>query len=196
MYESRAIDWKRGATVLAMLLPLLTSACADANDRKTQLDWGTGWDRSAEAHPAATYYTVHVRPGDTMALLADRYDVSADSVARLNGMDRNYPIRGGQTLRIPAGARTTRDAVYADALSTPTRSNPYVPAPAPRRGGYPQTQSGVAVATLAPLKGSTVSSGPSGCCEGAHAQDNAWRYRGHESSGFGIAHTGQSARYQ
>ncbi|HEY1706853.1 MAG TPA: peptidoglycan DD-metalloendopeptidase family protein [Rhizomicrobium sp.] len=158
MCEGRAIDWKRGATVLAMLLPLLLSACIDPNDRKTQLDWGTGWDGPAEAHPVATYYTVHVRPGDTLAQLSDRYDVSAESVARLNGIDRHAAIHSGETLRIPAGARATRDAVYADALATPSHSNPYIPAPPPRRGGYPHD--GVAVATLAPLKGAPVSAGP------------------------------------
>jgi 6-phosphofructokinase 1 len=47
-------------------------------------------------------------------------------------------------LRIPAGSRATRDAVYADATSAPSRLNPYVPAPEPRRGGYPQaSKSGV-----------------------------------------------------
>jgi murein DD-endopeptidase MepM/ murein hydrolase activator NlpD len=115
------------------VIPLGLSACAQYDDREPQLDW------ALTSHQAATYYTVHVRPGDTLSEIAQRYAVSTASVARLNGITDHDSIYAGQTLRIPAGSRATREAVYADATSNPSRSNPYVPAPQPRRGGYPNS---------------------------------------------------------
>ncbi len=142
MSEKKVRDWKRGIAVAAMMLAL--TACAEFDDRTTQLDWPL---TAQTSRTAATYYTVHVRPGDTLSELAQRYAVSTVSIARLNGISDHDSIYAGQTLRIPAGSRATRDAVYADATSRPTRSNPYVPAPIPRRGGYPDPSARTAAAT-------------------------------------------------
>jgi murein DD-endopeptidase MepM/ murein hydrolase activator NlpD len=142
-------EGRRGATALALLSLLTLSACVSADESRTQLDWPL----TAQADGAsATYYTVRVRPGDTLSELAQRYAVSTDAVARLNGINNHNAIYVGAILRIPAGSRATRDAVYADATSSPSRVNPYVAAPEPRRGGYPQSsQRGVVIADLPPI---------------------------------------------
>lgn len=146
-------EGRRGLTALALILPLALTACAGSDERKPQLDWPLA---SQSGSAAATYYTVRVRPGDTLSELADRYDVSTESVARMNGIANHDSIYAGEILRIPAGSRATRDAVYADATSRPSRTNPYIPAPEPRRGGYPQsTHDGVAVADLPPISSSS-----------------------------------------
>jgi murein DD-endopeptidase MepM/ murein hydrolase activator NlpD len=132
MLVTRQIDWKQIAT--AVLLPLSLFACADIDDRSTQLDWPLN---VASRNTSATYYTVPVRPGDTLSAIAQRYAVSTRSIAALNGISNHDSIYAGQVLKIPAGSRATRDAVYADATSRPSRANPYIPAPEPRRGGYP-----------------------------------------------------------
>ncbi|MGD0190132.1 MAG: M23 family metallopeptidase [Rhizomicrobium sp.] len=79
--------------------------------------------------PRATYYTVVVRPGDTLSAIAARYDVSADDVADMNGFSDAGRIRTGQVLRIPASGGATRDAVLGEASST--RSRNYAPPPKP-----------------------------------------------------------------
>jgi len=148
MPEIRKSDWKRGAAALALLLPLSLAACADLDDRETQLDWPLTAHHYRDTGP--TFYTVNVRPGDTLSQLADRYDVSVDAIARMNGISDHDQIFAGESLRIPAGSRATRDAVYADAMSRPSSNNPYIPAPEPRRGGYPQQQArnGITTSTL------------------------------------------------
>lgn len=145
-------EGRRGLAAIALALPLALTACASSDESKPQLDWPLA---SQSSGAAATYYTVRVRPGDTLSELADRYDVSTESVARMNSIANHDNIYAGEILRIPAGSRATRDAVYADATSRPTRSNPYIPAPEPRRGGYPQSMhDGVAVADLPPISSS------------------------------------------
>jgi murein DD-endopeptidase MepM/ murein hydrolase activator NlpD len=149
MQEARANERRRGAAAVALLSLLGLSACVSNGESRPQLDWPL---TSQADHTSATYYTVRVRPGDTLSELAHRYALSTDAVAHINNISNHNAIYVGEILRIPAGSRATRDAVYADATSSPSRTNPYVPAPEPRRGGYPQsTKDGVVVADLPPI---------------------------------------------
>jgi murein DD-endopeptidase MepM/ murein hydrolase activator NlpD len=77
--------------------------------------------------PNPTFYTVVVRPGETLAGVAARYRVSVASVAKLNRIDTHGPIAAGEVLRIPAGSTFTRDAVLAEALDRTARN--YAPPP-------------------------------------------------------------------
>lgn len=149
MQETEKRNGKRGAAAFAILLSLSLAACATERESRTQLDWDLS-AHSDDRQTSSTYYTVRVRPGDTLSELADRYDVSTDSVARINGISDHHRIYAGDILRIPAGSRATRDAVYADATARPSRANPYVAAPEPRRGGYPDSNR-VAVRNLPPV---------------------------------------------
>jgi len=66
--------------------------------------------------PRATYYTVVARPGDTVGSLSARYRVPASKVEKLNDLKSTDRILAGRPLRIPAIARTTREAVLSEAL--------------------------------------------------------------------------------
>jgi murein DD-endopeptidase MepM/ murein hydrolase activator NlpD len=172
MQEAKRIDGRRGATALALLSLLTLNACVSTEESRPQLDWPL---TSQDDRAGATYYTVRVRPGDTLSELAQRYAVSTDAVARMNNISDHNAIYVGEILHIPAGSRATRDAVYADATSSPSRTNPYFPAPQPRRGGYPPApKNGVVVADLPPI--SSHASGPGKTPERSSAQHNtpAW----------------------
>jgi murein DD-endopeptidase MepM/ murein hydrolase activator NlpD len=79
--------------------------------------------------PQATYYTVVVRPGDTLSELAHRYDASIADVAELNRLGSESRIYAGQTLRVPAGDSGTRVAVLNEAGNS--SSHNYAPPPKP-----------------------------------------------------------------
>jgi murein DD-endopeptidase MepM/ murein hydrolase activator NlpD len=112
-------DWQRPTiVVLGLLACVLLTGCED--DPPFSGDSGL---------PQATYYTVVVRPGDTLSAIAARYDVAADDVADMNGVSNASRIRAGQVLRIPAGDGATRDAVLGEASSTTSRN--YAPPPKP-----------------------------------------------------------------
>jgi murein DD-endopeptidase MepM/ murein hydrolase activator NlpD len=105
---------------------LLLAICAIATD---------GQAAESSAWPGPTYYTVVVRPGDTLTILAARYGVSASAIVKLNGF--GAPLTAGEVLRIPAGSAVTRDVVLKEALD---RNAPnYAPPPktfeASRNGG-------------------------------------------------------------
>jgi membrane-bound lytic murein transglycosylase D len=52
--------------------------------------------------PAASYIIHRVRRGETVSGIARRYRTSISAIARLNRLRRNYMIRPGQRLKIPA----------------------------------------------------------------------------------------------
>jgi murein DD-endopeptidase MepM/ murein hydrolase activator NlpD len=90
---------------------------------------------TAKPWPAPSYYTVIVRPGDTLAKLAARYGVSVDAVAKLNGPKARSALAAGEVLQIPAGSPITRKAVLAEALD---RNAPnYAPPPKTFHGTEP-----------------------------------------------------------
>jgi murein DD-endopeptidase MepM/ murein hydrolase activator NlpD len=79
--------------------------------------------------PQATYYTVVVRPGDTLSEIAHRYDASVDDVSELNRLSDESRIYSGETLRVPAGDSATRDAVLSEASNSAAHN--YAPPPRP-----------------------------------------------------------------
>jgi murein DD-endopeptidase MepM/ murein hydrolase activator NlpD len=95
------------AQLFAAVLALVSlSACVD-NGPETELSW-----------PVATYYTVVVRPGDTIGDISQRYNVSSSQVLRMNDLQAKSSIYPGEILRIPPGNRATRTAVLHDAESS------------------------------------------------------------------------------
>jgi murein DD-endopeptidase MepM/ murein hydrolase activator NlpD len=68
------------------------------------------------AWPDPTYYTVVVRPGDTLTSVADRFHVAVTSVASMNQIGPRSHVNTGQVLRIPAKSGATREAVLEEAL--------------------------------------------------------------------------------
>ena len=92
------------------------------------LSLGGAWSGSpalaseSTSWPRPTWYTVVARPHDTVARLAQRYDVSAEGVAKLNGLAVGSALGAGRVLRIPAGHSVTREAVLSEALDRGLRN--------------------------------------------------------------------------
>ena len=63
----------------------------------------TNWRRSAATTDAASpsLNTVRARKGDTIARIAAAHKLSADEVARLNGIAPNAELRAGQEIKLP-----------------------------------------------------------------------------------------------
>lgn len=91
--------WRGGVAALVSVLLLAAGAA------------GKSW-------PHATYYTVVVRPGDTVTKLGARYHVAASRIAELNRVDPLGELRSGQVLQIPATSRATRQAVLSEAVDS------------------------------------------------------------------------------
>ena len=62
-----------------------------------------------------------IRSGETLASVAERYGVSADSIAQLNGMNSNQKLRAGRSLLVPPTAAIT---VAAAAAAPPPAPKP------------------------------------------------------------------------
>jgi murein DD-endopeptidase MepM/ murein hydrolase activator NlpD len=105
--------------------------------------------------PRATYYTVVVRPGDTLSEIARRYDARVDDVAELNRIGDESRIAPGLTLRIPANGEETRKAVLGEAGGT---SRNYAPPPKPIDIGRFDARDRVTVHNLAPISAENGSS--------------------------------------
>jgi murein DD-endopeptidase MepM/ murein hydrolase activator NlpD len=105
----------RGAlAAMVLLAPLLLAACATVEP--------DDYDGLPDTGPRPTYFTVVVRPGDTLASIGARYDVSTSSIQRMNDLERRDDVRTGEVLRIPASSRRTREAVFHDATTGPFRA--------------------------------------------------------------------------
>ena len=66
-----------------------------------------------------------VRRGETLQGIANQYHVSAQQLARSNGIGRKYPLRRGMTLTVPASLRApTPELIAAD---DPRAATDYVP---------------------------------------------------------------------
>jgi murein DD-endopeptidase MepM/ murein hydrolase activator NlpD len=104
--------------------------------------------------PRATYYTVVVRPGDTLSEIAYRYDASVSDVSELNRLSDESRIYAGETLRVPAGDSSTRDAVLSEAGNT--NAHNYAPPPKPIDTTRFETRDRVTVQNLsAPATGTS-----------------------------------------
>jgi murein DD-endopeptidase MepM/ murein hydrolase activator NlpD len=104
---------------------LVVCAIALCGCETTPPDTGDYWPQTngqeqAEAHAEpraqATYLTVRVHDGDTLADIAGRYSVSRRTIARMNDLSESDGIYAGQTLKLPAGPKQTRKAVLAEAV--------------------------------------------------------------------------------
>jgi murein DD-endopeptidase MepM/ murein hydrolase activator NlpD len=131
---------KRGAMIaLAMLVSFLLAACSTDPSPRTYLDWHTEGgayhpiamhERAPppEAHrsnwPSATYYTVVVRPHDSVSTVASRYDVPESSVRRMNNIGAHDSVHAGDVLRIPPGSERTRETVLREADSRKIYAQP------------------------------------------------------------------------
>jgi murein DD-endopeptidase MepM/ murein hydrolase activator NlpD len=98
---------------MVLLVPLLLAACATVEP--------TDYDGLPGTGPRPTYFTVVVRPGDTLASIGARYDVPSSSIVRMNDLGRQDDVRVGEVLRVPAASRRTREAVLHDATTGPYR---------------------------------------------------------------------------
>jgi LysM repeat protein len=78
---------------------------------------GTSSSTSAGAPPPAGAYTV--RPGDTLAAIAERSGVPMIAVANMNGVDPAKPLLIGTVLKLPTGVSISS--------SSPAPTNPVVP---------------------------------------------------------------------
>lgn len=112
----RARPESRRGRVAAMVLlaPLLLAACATVEP--------SDYNGLPDAGPRPTYFTVVVRPGDSLAAIGARYDVSIATIVRMNDLGRQNEVRTGEVLRIPAASRRTREAVLHEATTGPFRA--------------------------------------------------------------------------
>jgi murein DD-endopeptidase MepM/ murein hydrolase activator NlpD len=113
MAHRRRADWQHGG---AIVLAAIWFALAGAN-------------LAAAEQPEPTYYTVIVRPHDTVSIIAMRYDVSATAVARLNRLSDDSRLYPGEVLSVPAISRETRAAVLDEAANALIRSYAAPPKP-------------------------------------------------------------------
>lgn len=128
---------KRSAIVaLLSLLTFVLAGCTTDPSPHTYLDWNVRDEHAVAARevpapshranwPGATYYTVVVRPNDTVARVAARYDVSESSVRRLNDISPRDPIHAGDVLRIPPGPGSTRESVLREVGSPRVYAQPH-----------------------------------------------------------------------
>lgn len=65
----------------------------------------TNWKRSADT-PGASLTRVKARKGDTIAKIAAARKLSADEVARLNGIAPNTALQAGQEIKLPSAGST------------------------------------------------------------------------------------------
>lgn len=66
--------------------------------------------KPVDATPAGSTAAIRVRAraGDTVAKIADRYNFSAETVARLNGVDPNAELQSGQEIKLPSASAPSR----------------------------------------------------------------------------------------
>jgi murein DD-endopeptidase MepM/ murein hydrolase activator NlpD len=148
MGRKRRADWQRGtAQALAGMLFLV------AGDNLAA--------RAAEL-PPATYYTVIVRPRDTVSTIAVRYGSSVTEIARLNRLRVDIRLYPGEVLRVPAVSMETREAVLDEATNTSTPN--YAAPPRPIRA-WKLESTHVWVRRLPP---------PTAVAAVARRQDNDW----------------------
>lgn len=69
--------------------------------------------------PEATYVIHYVRRGETVSGIARRYRTSVSAIARLNRLRRNFLIRPGQRLKVPARGRIQYRSSRSSQSSSP-----------------------------------------------------------------------------
>jgi membrane-bound lytic murein transglycosylase D len=95
--------------------------------------------QSGERLPAVNLTLKHkVRKSETLQAIARQYSVSAQDLARINGIGRKRPLRRGMLLTVPASMHAPTPEVI-DPATDPRASTAYVP---PRTHGLPATLEG------------------------------------------------------
>jgi murein DD-endopeptidase MepM/ murein hydrolase activator NlpD len=198
------IDVMRGAAI-ALLAAFALSACTTDPSPRTYLDWrlsehATPRRESAPVAeranwPGATYYTVVVRPHDTVADIAARYDVRDSAVRRMNNIGPRDSIHAGDVLRIPPGSERTREAVLREADSKRIYAEPrdtdYVE-DHPLRAPEPERVAHVAPHVVAPIAHVPTAHVEDASFEpSSGAERFIWPVAGHVSSGFGTDGNGE-----
>jgi len=123
----------------AVFLPLFLAACA-----------GTQRPAVRFAPAPATYFTVQVKPGDSLSKLAQAYQVEEDDLLALNDIRASNRLIAGSGLRVPAYGRlrdewreqpvlaarapTSRVDIAPVQPPTPSRVASAVPIPRPKPG--------------------------------------------------------------
>ncbi|MCC5793963.1 MAG: LysM peptidoglycan-binding domain-containing protein [Chromatiales bacterium] len=92
-----------------------------------------------------------VRPGESLSVIARRYNTSVAELARLNGLDNRHLIRAGQQLRLP-GAQAAPAVASAAPPAAGGTVGTYVVRPGDSLSLI-ATRTGVPVGTLAALNG-------------------------------------------
>src|SRR5947207_16027321 len=67
-------------------------------------NWRRGTMSSSDNSNAAGINKVRARKGDTIAKIAAAHKLSADEVARLNGIAPNVELQAGQEIKLPSAA--------------------------------------------------------------------------------------------
>jgi murein DD-endopeptidase MepM/ murein hydrolase activator NlpD len=202
-------DVMRGAIIaFAILASSVLSGCADDPSPHTYLDWNTA---QREVHPvaahernwpSATYYTVVVRPRDTVGSVAARYDVSESSVRRLNEIGPHNSIHAGDVLRIPPGPGSTRESVLHEVESPRIYAEPHDADYVEEHQLSPAVASAtpVRVAHVAPhtviaphvaIAPAPVSHPVEAAFVPSGAMHFIWPVEGHVASGFGATTSGE-----
>src|ERR1700704_3984209 len=116
-----------------ILLPLFLVGCAG----------GEKSSQTAYAPAPASYFTVKLRPGDSLSEVAERYDVKKDDLLALNEIPNQDRIIVGKDLRVPAYGRLREERVARPASVSRLELSPVpgmraksaaVPIPKPRPG--------------------------------------------------------------
>lgn len=116
--------------ITALLLTLLLPLTIEAQRRK----------------PSAQIVKIRVRDGETVATLADRYNVAAEEIAGLNGIERDAQLQPGTEILMPSTsspANPSRRVPTPQALNNSLRARaalyePYIGAAARRYGVDPR----------------------------------------------------------
>ncbi len=115
MTHRRRADWQHRT---ALFLAAVSLVLADADSAA-----------HAAERPQPTYFTVIVRPRDTVSTIATRYDSSVAAVIRLNRLREDIRLYPGEVLRVPAMSGETREAVLDEAANALIRRYAAPPKP-------------------------------------------------------------------
>src|SRR5205823_4721222 len=91
-----------------------------------------------------------VQRGDTLVSVAERYGVSAETLARLNHLRTSVHLHAGRTITVPETAPVMVAAAAAPAPAAPTPAAPAPAAPAPAAPAPPAATPRVALAATPP----------------------------------------------
>jgi len=74
------------------------------NNNVRLTNWRRATPNTADANANSGLTTVRARKGDTIAKIAAAHKLSADELARLNGIAPNVELQAGQEIKLPGTA--------------------------------------------------------------------------------------------